>query len=155
MLLQSCLVLCDPMDCSPSDSSVHGILQARILEWVAMPSSRGSFPSRDRTHVSHISYVGRQVLYHQCHLGSLFYIQQCLYVNPNLPIYPSPPCCCLVTKSCPTVSNPMDCSPPGSSVHRISQARILEWDAISSSTGPSQSRDRTHIFYIGRGVLYH
>ena len=34
--------LCDPMDCSPPDSSAHGILQARILEWVAMPSCRGS-----------------------------------------------------------------------------------------------------------------
>jgi len=41
-LLPSCLTLCDPMDCSPPGSSVHGILQARILEWVAMPSSRGS-----------------------------------------------------------------------------------------------------------------
>ena len=38
--LQSCLTLCDRMDCSPPGSSVHGILQARILEWVAMPSSR-------------------------------------------------------------------------------------------------------------------
>ena len=38
--LQSCPTLCDPMDCSPQGSSVHGILQARILEWVAMPSSR-------------------------------------------------------------------------------------------------------------------
>ena len=38
--LRSCLSLCDPMDCSPPGSSVHGILQARILEWVAMPSSR-------------------------------------------------------------------------------------------------------------------
>ena len=37
---QSCLTLCDPMDCSPPGSSVHGILQARILEWVTMPSSR-------------------------------------------------------------------------------------------------------------------
>ena len=41
-LLQSCLTLCGPMDCSLPDSSIHGILQARILEWVAMPSSRGS-----------------------------------------------------------------------------------------------------------------
>ena len=41
-LLQSCPTLCDPMDCSPPGSSVHGILQARILEWVDMPSSRGS-----------------------------------------------------------------------------------------------------------------
>ena len=41
-LLQSHLTLCDPMDCSPPDPSVHGILQARILDWSAMPSSRGS-----------------------------------------------------------------------------------------------------------------
>ena len=40
-LLQLCLTLCNPMDCSPPGSSVHGILQTRILEWVAMPSSRG------------------------------------------------------------------------------------------------------------------
>ena len=40
LVVQSCLTLCNPMDCSPPDSSVHGILQARILEWVAMPSSR-------------------------------------------------------------------------------------------------------------------
>ena len=41
-VVQSCLTLCDPMDCSLSGSSVHGILQARILEWVAVPFSRGS-----------------------------------------------------------------------------------------------------------------
>ena len=41
--LQSCLTLCDLMDCSLSGSSVHGILQTRILEWIVMPSSRGSF----------------------------------------------------------------------------------------------------------------
>ena len=40
--LQACRTLCDPMDCSPPGSSVRGLLQARILEWVAMPSSRGS-----------------------------------------------------------------------------------------------------------------
>ena len=40
--LKACLTLCDPMGCSPPGSSVHGILHARILEWVAMPSSRGS-----------------------------------------------------------------------------------------------------------------
>ena len=45
--LQSCPTLCDPMDCSLPGSSVHGILQARILEWVAMPSSRGSSQPRD------------------------------------------------------------------------------------------------------------
>ena len=41
-LLQSCLTFCDSVDCSPARSSVHGILQARLLEWDAMPSSRGS-----------------------------------------------------------------------------------------------------------------
>ena len=40
--MQSCLTLCDPMDCSPPESSVHGISQARILEWVAISFSRGS-----------------------------------------------------------------------------------------------------------------
>ena len=50
--LQSCLTLCNPMDCSPPGSSVHGILQARILEWVAMPSSRGSSQPRERTRIS-------------------------------------------------------------------------------------------------------
>ena len=52
---QWCLTLCDPIDCSPSGSSIHGILQARRLEWVAMPSSRGSSRTRDRTHVSFIT----------------------------------------------------------------------------------------------------
>ena len=50
--LQSCPTLCDSMDCSPPCSSVHGILQTRILEWVAMPSSRGSDRPRDQTCVS-------------------------------------------------------------------------------------------------------
>ena len=52
---QSCPTLCNPMDCSPTVSSVYGALQARILEWVAMPSSRGSSHPRDSTWVSHIA----------------------------------------------------------------------------------------------------
>ena len=55
--LRSCPTLCDPMDCSPPGSSVHGILQSRILEWVVMPSSRGSSQPRYRTCVSRT--VGR------------------------------------------------------------------------------------------------
>ena len=47
--LQSCLTLCDPMNCSPPGSCVHGILQARTLEWVVTPSSRGSSRTTDRT----------------------------------------------------------------------------------------------------------
>ena len=53
---QSCLTLCDPMDCSQPGSSVHGILQARILVWVAISFSRGSSQPTDRTHVSCISW---------------------------------------------------------------------------------------------------
>ena len=62
--LQSCPILCDPMYCNPPDSSVHGILQARILESVAGPSSRESSPPRNRTCVFYVSCIGRQVLYH-------------------------------------------------------------------------------------------
>ena len=49
--LESCPTLCDCMNCSPPGSSVHGILQARTVEWVAMPSSRGSSPPRDRSRI--------------------------------------------------------------------------------------------------------
>ena len=51
---QSCLTLCDPVDCSLPGSSVHGILQARILEWVAISFSRVSSQPRDQTQVSRI-----------------------------------------------------------------------------------------------------
>ena len=52
---QSCLTLCDPVDCSPPGSSVHGILQARILEWGAISFSRGSSQPRDQTQVPRIA----------------------------------------------------------------------------------------------------
>ena len=63
---QSCPTLCDSVDCSPPHSSVHGILQARILEWVAMPFRESSRP-RDLTHVCCISCTGRQILRNQSH----------------------------------------------------------------------------------------
>ena len=55
----SCFQLCDPMDHSSPGSSVYGILQARILEWVAMPSCRGPSLLRDQTHISYVSCTGR------------------------------------------------------------------------------------------------
>ena len=61
---QSCPTLCNPMDFSLPGSSVHGILQGRILEWASMSSSRGSSQARDQTHVSYVSCIRRQVLYH-------------------------------------------------------------------------------------------
>ena len=63
--------------------------------------------------------------------------------------------CCLVSKLCLPLCDLMDCSPLGSSVHGISQARILEWVAISFSKSSSWSRDQAHISWIGRQTLYH
>ena len=59
-----CPTLCHPVDCSLAGSSVHGILQASILEWVAIPFSRGSSRPRGRTHVSCVSCIGRWILHH-------------------------------------------------------------------------------------------
>ena len=72
LVARSCLTLCDPMDCSQPGSSVHGIFQARILEWVAMPSFRGIFPTQDQTHVSCIA--------------SRFFAAEPLGKHPLLPI---------------------------------------------------------------------
>ena len=63
-------------------------------------------------------------------------------------------CCCLVTKLFLTLWDPIDCSLPGSSVHGISQAKILEWVAISFSRASSWPRDQTCVSCIGRWILY-
>ena len=75
--LQSCLTLCSPTDDSPRGSSVRGISQARILEWVAISSSRGSSRPKDQTHISYVSCIGRQVLYHLCHLERYMAFLEC------------------------------------------------------------------------------
>ena len=70
---QSCLTLCDPLDCSPPGSSVHGILQARTLEWVAVPFSRGSSQPRDRTQISRVAggfFTAERILYQLSYEGS-------------------------------------------------------------------------------------
>ena len=73
---QSCLTLCNSMDCSPPGSSVHGIFQARILKWVAMSFSR-DLPNSGIKPLSHqASYIGGQILYH-C-IMHLYYM---LYIN--------------------------------------------------------------------------
>ena len=63
-LLCSCPALCDPTGCSPPGSSVHGILKARIQEWVAVSFSRVPSWPRDQTCVSDVSCTGRRILYH-------------------------------------------------------------------------------------------
>ena len=76
LVTQSCVTLCDPMDCSPPGSSVRGILQARILEWVAISFSRGSSPPRDWTWVSrHASYRFNFIFFHQnCFSGQSHFL---------------------------------------------------------------------------------
>ena len=75
LVAQSCLTLCDPMDHSPWGSSVHGIFQARILEWVVISFSRGSFWPWDRTRVSCVSYIFRRILHHWA-TGEASYLPQ-------------------------------------------------------------------------------
>ena len=71
LVAQSCLALCDPVDCSPPGSSVRGILQARILEWVVIPFSRRSSQPRDQTWVS--CTADRFCLSHQIPISYLLY----------------------------------------------------------------------------------
>ena len=150
-----------------------GILQAKILEWVPMPSSRGSSQSRDRTQVYHIA-------------GGFFTIwttretqeewsRQPIPSPGDLPdpeIEPGSPALLMdslpaatrkslsilsakLLQSSLTLYDPMDCSPPGSSVHGISQAKILEWVAISFFRRTSWPRGCTWVFYIGKWALNH
>ena len=65
--VQSCPIVCSPMDCGSPGSSVHGIFLARILEWVAIPYSWGSSWPWDGTRISCISCIGQWILYHHHH----------------------------------------------------------------------------------------
>ena len=78
--------------------------------------------------------------------GKYVYTYMCIHVCMHI-------CCCLVMKLCPTFLWPLDCSPSGSSVHGIFQARILEWVAVSFSRGSSQARNQTRIFCITGGFF--
>ena len=106
LVTQSCLTRGYPMDCSLPSSSVHVIFQARILEWVAIPFSRGSSQPRNQTQVSSIP-------------GGFFSIWATAAAKS--------------LQSCRTLCDPIDGSPSGSPVPGILQARTLEWVAISFS----------------------
>ena len=74
LVTQLCPTLCDPVDCSPPDSSVHGILQTRLLEWVTIPFSRGSSQPRDQTQVFCIA--GRFLLSETSEKPNVLYNQE-------------------------------------------------------------------------------
>ena len=122
LVAQSCPTSCDPMDCTHQAPLSMGILQARILEWVAIPSSRGSSQPRDQSRFSCIA--------------SRFLLAE-LPGKPKNITWWWWFSCSVVSDSC----DPMDYSPPGSSVQGILQARILDWVAISFSRGSSPPRN--------------
>ena len=107
---QSCLRVCNPVDCSLPGSSAHGIFQARILEWVAISSSRGSSRPWDQTLVSCISCIGRWIHHHcttwetpfayldRCKLHAHIVLTVCLRLLSVLQIS-----CCSIAKSSPTL----------------------------------------------------
>ena len=152
--LQLCQTLCNPMDCSPPGSSVHEILQARILEWVACPPP-GDLPNPGMEPASLMSSALAGVFFTTSAIWEAIYINfHIIFHNSVLQVLNTVPCAiyivhgCSVPKSCPTLCDPMDCGLPGSSIHGISQTRILEWVAISFSRGSSRSRDRMHVSCI-------
>ena len=110
---QSCPTLCDPMDCSLPGSSVHGIFQAIVLEWIAISFSRGSSRPRGWTLVSHIvdrcftAWATREVLslVLSCVLHRIKLFSELWFWWPI--IY------CSVAKLCLTFCDPTDCSTPG------------------------------------------
>ena len=131
-----------------------------ILEWGALPFSRRFSQPRDQTHFSRIAdgfFTSWAI--REAHLRStpLLKASLCLTSPPDSVTLPflSHCCRCLVNMLCPTLCNPMDCSSPGSSVHEISQARTLEWVAISFSRGSSWPRDWTCVSSTSRQILYH
>ena len=128
-LLQSCLTLCDPIDGSLLGSTAHGILQARILERVAISFSdawkwKVKVKSLSRAWLLVTPWTGA----YQAPLSVGFSRQE---------YWSGVPFCVLShfksDKSCPTLCKPMDCSPSGPSVHGILQARGLEWMAMPFS----------------------
>ena len=124
------LNLCDPMDGSPPGSSVHGISQTRIQEWVAISCSRGPSWPRDWTHISFISCIGRRFL------TSVSPRKIYIYIYIYISIY-----ICSVAQLCLTLCNPMGCCMPGFPVlHHLAQTHV-HWvgDAIQPSHPPSSS----------------
>ena len=145
MVTALCPTLCDPLDCSPLGSSVHRISQARILEWVALPFSRGSSWPRDQTCIP--ALAGRffttepsgKLTLKEGETRFLWIswtflpFRNCLVVCASVKCSAPNAACMLSFQSCLTLCDPMDCSPPASSVHGILQASILEWVTIPFS----------------------
>ena len=140
-----CPTLCGSLDCSPSGSSVHGILQARILEWVAISFSKGSeidlsacalfLPGEFHEQKSLASYSPWGCRVRHDRVTNTFTLQVFSWVPlcPGFVLILLTAAAAKSLQSCPTLCDPIDRSPPGSPVPGILQARTLEWVAISFS----------------------
>ena len=132
--IQSCPTLCDPIDGSPSGSTIPGILQARTLEWVAI-----SFPNYKywtiRKWGSILFFFSLYFieLFGSCIFSFVFVLLFSKQVHVLEPITYAAAAAAKSLQSCPTLCDPTDISPPGSPVPGILQARTLEWVAISFS----------------------
>ena len=127
---QLCPTLCYPMDCILPGSSVHGIFQAGVLEWVAISYSRGSSWPSDRILTSGLYYNGRWILYHWRHLGSPKGSYQIIKHN-------------FLKKLSRGACN-----------NGVLLARVLEWVAVPFSRRSSQPRDhQTQVSRIAGGFF--
>ena len=143
-----CLTLCDFMNYSPQE--FHGILQARILEWVAIPISRESSQPRDQIYpLSHQEKQRRFDFFLFCYRFS----------QARLPwqevglLLEGCACVCACSVSHVRLFGPMDYSLPGYSVNGISQAGILEWVALSCSRGSYWPRDQHDCPALAGGIF--
>ena len=130
---QSCLTLSDPMGCSLPGSSIHGIFQARVLEWGAI-----AFSNIHR-------HIPTNLIIHTQNSHACGFSLTETYISHTHAQTPTFPFC---THCHADICDPMDSSLPGSTIHGTFQARILDWTAISFSRGSSQPRDRTQVSYI-------
>ena len=151
--------LCDPIDGSPPGSPTPGILQARTLEWVAISFSKAWKWKVKMKSLSRPRLLATPWTTAYQAPPSMGFSRQEYWSGVPLPS-PSGGASgnlneMLVAQSCPTLCDPTNCSPSGSSIHGVLQARIVEWIAISFFRGSSQPRDQTHVSPTGRWILYH
>ena len=165
--------LYDPLDYNPPGSSVQGIFQARVLEWVAISSYRDFQPISCVSCMAGGCSIAEPSRKPHLYPRPTLFSTRLWWASPNkvsslwsldtdagnlysnwitflklwLEHFESEGES-EVAQPCPTLCDPMDCSLPGSSLHGILQARILEWVAISFSRGSSQPRDQTPASHI-------
>ena len=139
---QSCPTLSDPMDCSPPGSSVHGIFQARVLEWVAIAFSIENPPIMQESWVPSLDWEDpwkREQLTTPVFWSEEFHGQR---TSSPWGLEESDTTAAAAAKSlqsCPTLRDPIDGSPPGSPVPGILQAKTLDFMKVKSESEVAQS----------------